>query len=101
VEEAEQVAARHGVDDLINLRQPEGVLGVVFVEVGVIDARPPLVSVLLADEDGVGKPHRMENFMNEAGREYFGEFLLDGIPLVVGEMTEVLSLGGSFRVDVE
>jgi hypothetical protein len=41
----------------------------VLVEVGVIDARPPLVSVLLADEDGVGKPHRMENFTNEAGRE--------------------------------
>jgi hypothetical protein len=27
VEEAEQFAARRGVDDLINLRQPEGVLG--------------------------------------------------------------------------
>jgi hypothetical protein len=27
VEEAEQVAARRGVDDLINPRQPEGVLG--------------------------------------------------------------------------
>jgi acetyl-CoA carboxylase alpha subunit len=27
IEEAEQVAARRGVDDLINLRQPKGVLG--------------------------------------------------------------------------
>jgi hypothetical protein len=38
VEEAEQVAARHGVDDLIYPRQPEGVLGEALVEVGVVDA---------------------------------------------------------------
>jgi hypothetical protein len=54
VEEAEQVAAHHGVDDLVYPRQPEGVLGAVLVEVGVLDAHPPLVCVLLADEDGVG-----------------------------------------------
>jgi hypothetical protein len=69
VEEAEQVAARRGVDDLINLRQPEGVLGAVLVEVGVVDAHPPLVRVLLANEDGVGEPLRMENFSDEASRE--------------------------------
>jgi hypothetical protein len=69
VEEAEQVAARRGVDDLINPRQPEGVLGAVLVEIGVVDAHPPLVRVLLADEDGVGEPLRMEDFSDEAGRE--------------------------------
>jgi hypothetical protein len=69
VEEAEQVTARRGVDDLVNPRQPEGVLGAVLVEVGVVDAHPPLVRVLLADEDGVGKPLRMEDFSDEAGRE--------------------------------
>jgi hypothetical protein len=69
VEEAEQVAARCGVDDLVNPRQPEGVLGAVLVEIGVVDAHPPLISILLADEDGVGKPLRMEDFTNEAGRE--------------------------------
>jgi hypothetical protein len=68
VEEAEQVAARCGVDDLINLRQPERVLRAVFVEISVVDAHPPLVCVL-ADEDGVGKPLRMEDFSDEAGRE--------------------------------
>jgi hypothetical protein len=41
----------------------------VLVEVGVIDAHPPLVRVLLADEDGVGEPLRMEYFFDEAGRE--------------------------------
>jgi hypothetical protein len=41
----------------------------VLVEVGVFDAHPPLVRVLLADEDGVGEPLRMENFIDEAGRE--------------------------------
>jgi hypothetical protein len=50
-------------------RQPKGVLGAVFVEVGVVDAHPPLVCVLLADEDGVGEPLRMEDFFDEAGRE--------------------------------
>jgi hypothetical protein len=54
---------------LVNPRQPEGVLGAVFVEVGVVDAHPPLVCVLLADEDGVGELLRMENFSDEAGHE--------------------------------
>jgi hypothetical protein len=53
VEEAEQVAACRGVDDLVYLRQPVGVLGAVLVEFGVVDTHPPLVRVLLADEDGV------------------------------------------------
>jgi hypothetical protein len=69
VKEAEQVAARLGVDDLINPRQPEGVLGAVLVEVSVVDAHPPLVRVLLADEEWVGEPLRMEDFSDEAGRE--------------------------------
>jgi hypothetical protein len=54
---------------LINLRQPERVLGVVLVEVGVVDAHPPLVRVLLVDEYGVGEPLRMEDFSDEAGCE--------------------------------
>jgi hypothetical protein len=65
----EQVAARRGVDDLIYPRQPEGVLGAVFVEVGVVDAHPPLICVLLANNDRVGEPLRMEDFSDEAGRE--------------------------------
>jgi hypothetical protein len=69
VEEAEQVAARRGVDDLIYPRQPEGVLGAVLVEVGVVNAHPLLVRILLVDKDGVGDPLRMEDFSDEAGRE--------------------------------
>jgi hypothetical protein len=69
VEEVEQVAARCGIDDLINPWQAEGVLGAVLVDVGVVDAHPPLVRVLFADEDGVGEPLRMENFTDEVGRE--------------------------------
>jgi hypothetical protein len=69
VEEAEQVAARHGIDDLVNPQQPEGVLGAVFVEVGVVDSHSPLVRVLIANEDGVGEPLMMEDFSDEAGRE--------------------------------
>jgi hypothetical protein len=47
---------------------PKGSLGQ-LVEVGVVDAHPPLISVLLADEDGVSEPLRMEDFADEAGRE--------------------------------
>jgi hypothetical protein len=45
---------------LVYPRQPEGVLGAVLVEVGVVNAHPPLVRVLLADEDGVGEPLRCD-----------------------------------------
>jgi hypothetical protein len=69
VEEAEQVTARRGIDDLINPRQPEGVLGAVLIKVGVVDAHPPVVRVLLVDEDRVGEPLRMEDFSDEASRE--------------------------------
>jgi hypothetical protein len=44
-------------------------LGQFFVEVGVVDTYPPLVRVLLADEDGVGEPLRMEDFFDEDSRE--------------------------------
>jgi hypothetical protein len=54
---------------LIYPRQPEGILGEVFVEVGVVNAHPSLVRVFLADEDGVGEPLKMEDFSDEAGRE--------------------------------
>jgi hypothetical protein len=47
----------------------KGSLGAVLVEVGVVDTHPLLVRVLLADEDGVGEPLRMENFSDEASRE--------------------------------
>jgi hypothetical protein len=54
---------------LIIPQQPERVLREVLVVVGVVDAHPPLVRVLLADEDGVGEPLRMEDFSDEAGRK--------------------------------
>jgi hypothetical protein len=40
----------------------------VLVEVGVDDTHPPLVRVLLMDEDGVGEPLRVEDFSDEADR---------------------------------
>jgi hypothetical protein len=41
----------------------------VLVEVGVVDAHPPLIRFLLADEDRVGEPLRMEDFSDEASCE--------------------------------
>jgi hypothetical protein len=86
---------------LIDPRQPKGVLRVVLVEISVLNADASLVRVLFADEDGVGEPLSMEDFTDEASCEKFGEFLLDGVPSIVGEAAEVVSLGGSFRIDVE
>jgi hypothetical protein len=54
---------------LINPRQLEGVFGAVLVVIGAVDAHPPLIRVLFADEDGVSKPLGMEDFTDEAGRE--------------------------------
>jgi hypothetical protein len=54
---------------LINPRQPERVLRAVFVEISVVNAHPPLICVLLANEDGVGKLLRMEDFSDEADCE--------------------------------
>jgi hypothetical protein len=41
----------------------------VFIEVSVVDAHPPLIHVLLVDEDGVGEPLRIEHFTDEADHE--------------------------------
>jgi hypothetical protein len=51
---------------LINPRPPERVLAAVLVEVGVVDAHPPLIWVFLSDEDGFGKPLKMEDLADEA-----------------------------------
>jgi hypothetical protein len=48
---------------LVDPRQPEGVLGALLVEVGVVDTHPPVISVLLANKDGVGEPLRMKTSM--------------------------------------
>jgi hypothetical protein len=50
----------------------------VLVEVVVVDTHPPLLGVLLADEDGVGEPLRMEDFSDDSlwhpiGRRRNGE----------------------------
>jgi hypothetical protein len=34
-----------------------------------VDEHPPIVCVVVADEDGIGGPLRMEYFSDEAGRE--------------------------------
>jgi hypothetical protein len=39
----------------------------VLVEIGAVDAHPPLVRVLLANEDGIGEPLRMETSRMKPG----------------------------------
>ena len=50
---------------MVNARESEGVLRAVLVEVCVVDIHPPLVVVLLEDEDGVSQPLGVVNFFDE------------------------------------
>jgi hypothetical protein len=40
-----------------------------IVEVGVVDAHPPLVVVLFKNEDRIHQPFGVVNFLDEPGRE--------------------------------
>ena len=71
VKEAEESATRRGVDDLINPRQPEGVLGAMLVEIRVVNTHPPLIGVIVPDERRVSKPLRVKDFFDEA-RQFGG-----------------------------
>ena len=48
---------------------PEMILWAVLVEVCVVDTHPPLVVVLLEDENGVIQPLGVVNFFNEPSCE--------------------------------
>jgi hypothetical protein len=62
---------------LVNPRQPEWVLGAMLVEIGVVDAHPPLVRVLLADEDGLASHSgRKTSLMKPAASSLASSFLM-------------------------
>jgi hypothetical protein len=46
VEEGEQDAASHGVDELVDTWEREGVLRAVFIEISIIHTHPPFVIIL-------------------------------------------------------
>jgi hypothetical protein len=46
VEKGEQDVASHGVDDLINAWEREGVLRAVFIKISIIHTHPPFIIIL-------------------------------------------------------
>jgi hypothetical protein len=49
VEEGEQDAASHRVDDLVDAWEREGVIRAVFVEISIIHTHPPFIIILFQD----------------------------------------------------
>ena len=76
VQEGEQYASGHLVDDLIDAREPKGILRAMLVEVCVVDGHPPLV-VLFENEYWIRQPFGVVNFFDASGHEQLGEFFLD------------------------
>ena len=50
---------------MVDAWEPERILWAIFVEVCVVDIHPPLVVVVLEDEDGVSQPLGVVNFFDE------------------------------------
>jgi hypothetical protein len=46
VEEEEQNATSHGVNDLVNVWEREGVLRAVFIEISIIQTHPQFIIIL-------------------------------------------------------
>jgi hypothetical protein len=61
---------------LINHRQPEGVLGVVLVEIGVVDTHPPLVGVLLRMRTGLASHLGWKTSLMKPAASSFMSFFL-------------------------
>jgi hypothetical protein len=49
VEEGEQDAASHKVDDLVDAWEREGIRRAMFVEISVIQTHPPFIIILFED----------------------------------------------------
>ena len=69
VQEGEQYASGRLVDDLIDAREPKGILRAMLVEVCVVDAHPLLVVILFENEYWIRQPLGVVNFFDESSRE--------------------------------
>ena len=54
---------------MVDAWEPERTLCTMLVEVGVVDAHPPLIVVLLKNGDKICQPLGVVNFLDEPGRE--------------------------------
>ena len=75
---------------MVDPREGERILGIVLVEVGVVDTHAPGL-VLLQDEDWIGQPLRVKQFHYEAGRQKLGDLFTNGSSLLFGKSSEGLT----------
>ena len=77
VQEGQELTPGGRVDDLVDPREGERILGTGLIEAGVVDTHAPGL-VLLQDEDWVGQPLGVKHFHDEAGRQELGDLFTDG-----------------------
>jgi hypothetical protein len=68
IKERHDFAPGCAINDLVNPRQREIILGAGLVEVGEVNAHPPLAALLL-HHDYVGEPRRIGGWLDEVGLE--------------------------------
>jgi hypothetical protein len=66
IKERHDFTPGRAIDDLVDPRQQEIILGAGFVEAGEVNAHPPLVA-LLFHHDYVGEPRRVGDWLDEVG----------------------------------
>ena len=93
IQKTEECAAGGGVHDLVNPWEGIGVLGAGLVEVGEIDAEAASSGVL-GDDNTVGEPSGVDNFLDDACFLQLFYFLDDEI-LFLWRLTSRLLLHGT------
>ena len=81
VQEGQELAPGGRVDDLVDPREGERILGTGLAQAGLVDTHAPGI-VLLQDEDWVGHPLGVEHFHDEAGRQKLDDLFTDGSSLL-------------------
>ena len=84
VQEGQELTPGGRVDDLVDPREGERILGTGLVEAGVVDTHAPGL-VLLQDEDWIGQPLGVKHFHYEAGRQKLGDLFTNGSSLLFGK----------------
>ena len=84
VQEGQELTSGGRLDDLVDLREGERILGTGLIEAGLVDTHAPGL-VLLQDEDWVGQPLRVKHFHYDAGRQKLGDLFTNGSSLLFGK----------------
>ena len=84
IQEGQELTPGGRVDNLVDPRESERILGTGLVEAGVVDTHAPGL-VLLRDEDWIGQPLGVKHFHYEAGRQKLVDLFTNGSSLLFGK----------------